>query len=46
MDTSLTLEVENFEYYLVFTFDEPLDEIDFEENLIDSLIYVYISDID
>lgn len=45
MNVTLALREENFEYYLVFTFDEILNEIDFYETLIDDLIFIYISNI-
>lgn len=46
MNVSLKLEIENNEHYLVFTFDEALDEIDFLATPIDNLIFIYISNID
>jgi len=43
MDVSLKLTLHNSIYSLVFTFDAPLNDIDFTLSRIDSLIYIYIS---
>jgi len=43
MDVKLTLELHRSIYYLVFTFDSTLKDIDFTTTPIDTLIYIYIS---
>lgn len=45
MNVSLNLEQKNYEYYLVFTFEDSLNDINFLENFIENLIYIYFSNI-
>lgn len=42
MKTSFSVEVENNKYTLIFTFDEIIDPFDFDQFLIESLLYVYL----
>lgn len=42
MQTNLTVQLENNKFELIFTFDEELDDINFDLFLIDSLLHVYL----
>ena len=42
MDVSLSVVIENSAYWLVFTFEEDLALINFDENPIDTILYIYI----
>jgi len=45
MDVSLSLVIEKSHYWLVFTFEEDLALIDFDENPIDTILYIYIQQV-
>ena len=42
MDVSLSLVIENSAYWLIFTFEENLALINFDENPIDIILFIYI----
>jgi len=45
MDVKLTLKLHSSTYCLIFTFDSTLKDIDFTATPIDTLIYIYISQV-
>lgn len=42
MEVSLEVDKENEDFIMTFKFDDNIDEIDFEQRNINSLIYIYI----
>jgi len=45
MDVSLSLVINNSAYWLVFTFEEDLSLIKFDENPIDTILYIYFQQV-
>ena len=45
LNVSLSLIIENSAYWLVFTFDEDLTSINFDDNPIDTILYIYIQQV-
>jgi len=45
LNVSLSVIIENSAYYLVFTFEEDLALINFEENPINTILFIYIQQV-
>jgi len=45
MDVSLSLVIENSAYWLIFTFEEDLALINFDETPIDTILFIYIQQV-